>query len=60
MIHEDKQYLKKCLDKIKIKLAEIGLEVNDKTRIYKNNENMNFIGVRKNKKFSNASYNKKS
>ena len=53
LIHEDKQYLKKCLDKIKIKLAEIGLEVNDKTRIYKNNENMNFIGVRKNKKFSN-------
>ena len=53
LIYEDKQYLKKCLDKIKIKLAEIGLEVNDKTRIYKNNENMNFIGVRKNKKFSN-------
>ena len=24
-IHDDKQYLKKCLDKIKIKLAEIGL-----------------------------------
>ena len=53
LIHEDKQYLKRCLDKIKIKLAEIGLEVNDKTRIYKNNENMNFIDVRKNKKFSN-------
>lgn len=53
LIHEDKQYLKYCLEKIKIKLAEIGLEINDKTRIYKNNENMNFIGVRKNKKFSN-------
>ena len=53
LIHEDKQYLKYCLEKIKIKLAEIGLEINEKTRIYKNNENMNFIGVRKNKKFSN-------
>ena len=42
LIHEDKQYLKYCLEKIKIKLAEIGLEINDKTRIYKNNENMNF------------------
>ena len=53
LIHEDKQYLKYCLEKIKIKLAEIVLEINEKTRIYKNNENMNFIGVRKNKKFSN-------
>ena len=35
LIYEDKQYLKKCLDKIKVKLAEIGLEVNDKTRIIK-------------------------
>lgn len=53
LIHEDKQYLKKCLEKIKIKLSKIGLEINAKTRIYKNNENMNFIGVRKNKKWSN-------
>ena len=53
LIHEDKEYLKKCLEKIKIKLSRIGLEINAKTRIYKNNENMNFIGIRKNKKWSN-------
>ena len=29
------------------------LELNDKTRMYKNNENMNFIGRKRNKKYSN-------
>ena len=29
------------------------MKLNNKTKIYKSNENINFIGVRKNKKYSN-------
>ena len=34
-------------------LDELGMTLNNKTKIYKSNENINFIGVRKNKKYSN-------
>ncbi len=50
LIHEFKEYLKECLIKIKLELAKVKLTLNHKTRIYKSNENMNFIGVRKNRK----------
>lgn len=44
LIHNDKEYLKKCLDIIKIKLKnEYKLEINDKkTRIYSSKEGFFF------------------
>ncbi len=53
LMHKDKQYLRYCLSKIEVKINELGLTLNKKTRIYKNNQRINFIGVRKNKKYSN-------
>lgn len=53
LIHHDKEYLKYCLNEIIKKLQELDLEINNKTKIYKSNENINFIGVRKNKKYTN-------
>lgn len=53
LIHHDKEYLRFCLDKIRNKLDDLGMKLNNKTKIYKSNENINFIGVRKNKKYSN-------
>ena len=53
LIHQDKEYLKYCLDRIRFKLDNLGMNLNNKTKIYKSNENVNFIGVRKNKKYSN-------
>ena len=55
LIHKDKEYLKYCLDKIRIMLEKLGMTLNNKTKIYKSNENINFIGVRKNKRYSNIS-----
>ncbi len=59
LIHHDKEYLKYCLSKIIIKLNELDLEINKKTKIYKSNENINFIGVRKNKKYTNITRTRK-
>ena len=53
LIHEDKDYLKYCLDRIRVMLNDLGMTLNNKTKIYKSSENINFIGVRKNKKYSN-------
>lgn len=53
LIHRDREYLKYCLSKIEEKVNKLGLELNKKTRIYKNNQRINFIGVRKNKRYSN-------
>ena len=53
LIHYDKEYLKECLRKIEEELSKLMLKVNNKTRIYKNNENMSFIGVKRNGKLVN-------
>ena len=53
LIHEDKEYLKYCLKVINEEVIKLKLSLNSKTRIYKNTENINFIGIRKNKKYSN-------
>ena len=53
LIHHDKEYLKECLRKIEEELSKLKLKVNNKTRIYKNNENMSFIGVKRNGKLVN-------
>jgi len=53
LIHESKEYLKYCLDIIQEKIHELKMRLNAKTKIYKNTENINFIGIRKNKRYSN-------
>ena len=53
LIHEDKEYLEYCLKEIEKKLGDLNLKLNKKTKIYKSNGNINFIGVRKNRKYSN-------
>lgn len=55
LFSNSKNYLKYCLDVISYELEKLGLKLNHKTKIYKSNENINFIGVRKNKKYSNIS-----
>lgn len=45
IIYQSKEYLEECLEKIKIELAKIGLEVNPKkTRIYKISDRIPFLG----------------
>ena len=47
LLHEDKQYLKKCLIKIREKMMnEYKLELNKKTRIYSIKEGVEFLGFR--------------
>lgn len=53
LIHEDCEYLKYCLKEIESKINDLGMTLNNKTMIYKSSQNINFIGVRKNKKCSN-------
>lgn len=53
LIHHDKNYLKYCFKKITEELHKLKLQLNSKSRIYKSSENINFIGVRKNKKYTN-------
>ena len=53
LIHEDKEYLKNCLAEISKKVQKEKLELNQKTRIYKNTDKMTFIGVRVNRKYAN-------
>lgn len=43
LIHNDKEYLKYCKEQIEIKLKEIGLSLNDKTKISKLNEGVIFL-----------------
>ena len=47
LLHNSKEYLKKCLDKITIFLKNEDLELNSKTRIYKNTNNIVFLGRNK-------------
>lgn len=44
VFHESKEYLKECFDKIKEFLKEEQLELNPKSRIYKNTNNFIFLG----------------
>lgn len=44
LIHESKEYLKYCLEKIKEILKEYDLELNEKTKIYTKNEGVTFLG----------------
>lgn len=53
LFHSDKKYLQKCLISIKLELEKLNMKVNKKTRIYKSNENMSFIGVKRNGKLLN-------
>ena len=47
LLHNDKDYLKECLNKIKIFLKKEKLELNNKTRIYKSTNNITFLGRNK-------------
>lgn len=53
IFHYDKEYLEDILLNIKEKFKELKLEVNKKTKIYKSNENINFLGRKRNKKKTN-------
>lgn len=44
LIHENKEYLKYCLEKIKEILEECKLELNNKTKIYTKKEGVTFLG----------------
>lgn len=44
LFHPSKQYLKHCLEKIKIFLAKEDLVLNKKTRLYSNKNNFIFLG----------------
>ena len=59
LLHKSKDYLKECLNKIKIFLIKERLELNDKTRIYKNSDKMNYIGYRKDKSITKKSREKR-
>lgn len=52
IFHNNKEYLKEILIIIKEELKKRKLEVNNKTKIYKSNENINFLGRKKNMKRS--------
>ena len=47
LLHNDKDYLRECLNKIKIFLKKEKLELNNKTRIYKSTNNITFLGRNK-------------
>ena len=53
LLHKDKNYLKLCLEKIKKFLEKEKLELNSKTRIYKNTNNFIFLGRNKYNNYSN-------
>ena len=52
LIDKNKDYLKECLNKIRDFLKKEKLELNDKTRIYKNTDNFIFLGRNKYKRYS--------
>lgn len=52
LFYHDRVYLNHCLVMITKQLDSLGMKLNNKTRIYKSSDNINFIGVRKNKKYS--------
>ena len=52
LFHESKEYLTYCLKEIKKFLSHEKLELNKKTRIYKNTDNFIFLGINKYGKYS--------
>ena len=52
LLHHNKEYLKICLLKIKEFLIKEKLELNNKTRIYKNTNNFIYLGRNKYGKYS--------
>ena len=44
LIHEDKEYLKFCLEEIKKTAAELKLELNEKTRIFPLSQGVDYLG----------------
>lgn len=46
LFHYDKEYLKQCLDKIRTSLSDFKLELNNKSKIYSSNEEIEFLGFR--------------
>lgn len=46
LLHPDKEYLQECLVKIKEKLAQFKLELNQKTQIYDLSRGVNFLGYK--------------
>lgn len=46
LLHTDKEYLKKCLEKIEKILGRYGLKLNNKTRIYSSDEGFEFLGYK--------------
>ncbi len=46
LFHHDKEYLKECLEKIKIELDKVKLTLNKKTQIYDLDKGMNFLGYK--------------
>lgn len=53
LFHEDRNYLKYCLKHIEEEISKLGMKLNNKTRIYKHNENMSFIGVKRTRRLTN-------
>ena len=52
LFHPSKDYLKKCLEKIKIFLSKEQLSLNKKSRIYKNTNHFIFLGRTQNGKYA--------
>ena len=52
LLHESKDYLKMCLEKIKEFLTKEKLTLNRKTRIYKSTNNFIFLGRNKKGKYA--------
>lgn len=46
IIHHDKEYLKDCLEKIKVEVEKLNLKLNDKTQIYDMNKGIIFLGYK--------------
>ena len=46
LIHQNKEYLKECLNKIKSYLIKENLYLNNKTEIYSIYNSINFLGYR--------------
>ena len=53
LFHESKKYLQYCFKMISLELDKLNMKLNNKSKIYKSNENITFIGVKKNKKYAN-------